>query len=41
MFVNDEPPPTATRIVEARRFRATTRITLVPVFAERVFLRSA
>src|SRR6266851_5614884 len=38
MFVNDEPPPTATRIVVAR-FRATTRIALLSALAERVFFR--
>src|SRR5258708_12058677 len=38
MFVDDEPPPTATRIVVAR-FRATTRIALLSALAERVFFR--
>src|SRR5260370_21829982 len=40
MFVNDEPPPTATRIVVAR-VRATTRIALLAAPAERVFFRAS
>src|SRR5580704_3324624 len=39
MFVNDEPPPTATRAVVARRFRTIMRITLIPVLAERGLVR--